>query len=487
MTRYLGIAHIRLYRLIHGIWFAIFILITLIGCTTVGPDYHPPEMSMPDVWHAPPKEEPATQGSAPESLASWWTAFNDTELNSLIEQAVSGNLALKEALARLREARASRGMVEADRYPTLDAGGSLTRSGGGKDAGRGQSTDLYALSFDAGWEIDIFGGVSRSVEAAEAEVQAGQEDLRDILVSFISEVALNYIDVRTYQARLTVTHANLDAQEKTYQLTLFRYQAGLSDELAVQQARYNLMSTRSQIPTLRSGLNEAMNRIAVLLGEQPGNVHGELEEIKPIPVSPLKIAVGVPADILRRRPDIRKAERNLAAATAQIGVAMSELYPKFKLVGSIGLESLSSGSLLSWANRIWQIGPGITWNIFNTGAVRQNIAAKTALRDQALYQYESTVLDALEEVKNALMAYSEEHGKRDDLVETTQAAQKAVDLAQQKYQAGLSDFSNILDAQRSLLSFQDQLVQSNGTIASNLVRLYKALGGGWTTMTGEEE
>jgi NodT family efflux transporter outer membrane factor (OMF) lipoprotein len=249
----------------------------------------------------------------------------------------------------------------------------------------------------------------------------------------------------------------------------------------VQQARYNLENTRSEVPNLRTGLDAAMNRVAVLLGEQPGKVHAELEQREPIPVPPLKVAVGVPADLLRRRPDVRQAERELAAQTAKIGVATADLYPKFTLSGSIGLESLSMNNPSSGILTLTG-GPQITWAIFKGGAIRQNIEVQSALQEQALIQYEAVILGALEEVENALVAYAEVQQRRQSLSEATQAAQKAAELAQYKYQAGLTDFTNILDAQRSLLSFQEQLAQSNGDVTSNLVRLYKALGGGWPSL-----
>jgi multidrug efflux system outer membrane protein len=259
----------------------------------------------------------------------------------------------------------------------------------------------------------------------------------------------------------------------------------LSDELAVQQARYSLENTRSLIPALRTAVEEAMNRIAVLLGEQPGKVHPELEKREPIPVTPLNIAVGVPADLLRRRPDVRQAERELAAQTARIGVATADLYPKFTLNGSIGLESLSLSHLSS--GLLTAVGsPQITWAIFKGGAIRQNIEVQSALQEQYLIAYESAVLSALEEVENALVAYAEVQQRRQSLSEATDAAQKALDLAQHKYQAGLTDFNNVLDAQRSLLSFQEQLAETEGNVTSNLVRLYKALGGGWTSMVADK-
>lgn len=464
----------------------ILAILMLAGCATVGPDYVPPDTPVSATWHTQLKGGLAAGEQDPQTLAAWWTTLNDPELSSLTGRAVSGNLDLKRARARVREARARRGIAEADSFPTLDAVGSANWSLTSKDTGSGKTGELYNGSFDAGWELDIFGGVRRSVEAAGADLEATQEDLRNVLVSLLAEVALNYLDVRTFQVRLAVAEANLATQSETYQLTQWRYEAGLSDELAVQQARYNLESTRSQIPTLRTGLEEAMNRIAVLLGEQPGKVHTELEKREPIPIPPLKVTVGVPADLLRRRPDVRQAERQLAAQTARIGVATADLYPKLTLSGSIGLEALSlnnaSPGILTLSG-----GPRITWAIFKAGAIRQNIEVQSALQEQALIQYKATILGALEEVENTLNAYAEERRRGDDLREATDAAQKAVDLAQQKYQAGLTDFNNVLEAQRSLLSFQGQLAQSDGTVTSNLVRLYKALGGGWTSMASDEK
>ncbi len=457
------------------------------GCATVGPDYVPPKTSVSKSWHTQLKGGLIAEEADPQTLAGWWKTLNDSELSSLIDRALLDNLDLKKAQARVREARARRAVAKADLFPTLDTTGSATWSRISKDKGSGKTSDLYTAGFDAGWELDIFGGVRRSVEAATAELQATEEDLRDILVTLLAEVALNYVEVRTFQNRLTVAEANLEAQSETYQLTQWRYQAGLCDELAVEQARYNLENTRSQIPSLRTGLEEAMNRIAVLLGEEPGKVHAELEKREPVPVTPLNVAVGVPADLLRRRPDVRRVERELAAQTARVGVATADLYPKFTLSGSIGLELLSLRNLSS--SGVWNLsgGPKITWAIFRAGAIRQNIEVQSALQEQYLIAYESAVLSALEEVENSLVAYSEEQQRRQSLRKAAEAAQKAVNLAQQKFQSGLTDFSNVLEAQRSLLSFQDQLVQSEGTVTSNLVRLYKALGGGWTSMVPDGE
>jgi NodT family efflux transporter outer membrane factor (OMF) lipoprotein len=458
---------------------AISVLI-LVGCAAVGPDYARVEPDAPEKWHTQLQEGLNPGVLDPETLARWWRSLNDSELSSLEERAVKGNLDLKIAQSRIREARALRGISKADLFPTIDASASATNYRNSENSSSFQEHKLYSVGFDAGWELDVFGGIRRSVEAAQANLEATQMDLYDVLVSLLAEVALNYVEVRTFQTALTVTESNIKSQEETYELNRSRYQAGIINELAVQQSLYSLEQARSLIPALQTGLEAAKNRLAVLLGEKPGAVHHELEERKPIPVPPITVAVGVPAEAMRRRPDIRRAERNLAAQTARVGVATADLYPKFRLIGSMGLESISTGNLLTPDSRTWSITPGVSWNIFRGGAIRQNINVQSARQEQALIQYESVVLSAHEEVENVLVAYAKQQRRRESLAAATSAAQKAVQLAQDQYKVGLVDFSNVLDAQRSLLSFQDQLAQSNGAVTSNLIRLYKALGGGWT-------
>lgn len=458
---------------------AAFIVLALAGCAAVGPNYTRVEPKAPENWHAELQRGLRGDKLNSEKLSRWWTTLNDPELTSLVERAVKGNLTLKDAQSRLREARALRGISKAALFPTLDAGASVTKRRNSENSDSGTESNLYAAGFDAGWELDVFGGVRRSVEAAQASLEASQADLQNVLVSLMAEVALNYVEVRTYQARLSSAYENIKAQQETYELNHSRYEAGIIDELVVKQALYNLERSRSQIPTLEIGLESAKNRLAVLLGESPGALHQELDETKPIPVPPMTVAVGVPAETLRNRPDIRIAERNLAAQTARIGVATADLFPKFRLFGTIGIESLSSKDFLEWASRTWSNGPGVSWNIFDAGAIRQNIEVQTARQEQALLQYESTVLNAQEEVENVLVAFAKEQRRRESLSRATEAARQADLLARDQYQAGLVDFSNVLITQLALLSFQDELVQSDGAVTTNLVRLYKALGGGW--------
>ncbi len=460
----------------------LFSVLVFSACAPVGPDFVPPPSDSPARWHAAMPNGVTAEPADSRLLAEWWRVLGDAQLSDLMARAVAGNSDLKEARARLREARARRGGAQADRFPTVDATGSASKSRSSENNGSGRVSEIFAAGFDAAWELDVFGGTRRAVEAADAELAASRQDLRDVLVSLTAELALNYVEMRTYQRRLQVAESNLKSREETFQLARTRFASGLSDELAVQQAQYNLASIRSQIPDLETGLAEAANRLAVLVGEAPGALHLQLSGPRPIPRTPLTVAVGVPADALRQRPDVRAAEYRLAAQTARIGVATAELYPKFRLSGSIGLEASKAGELFESASRTWRIGPGVSWNLFDAGAIRRNIDVQTALQEQMLAQYEAAVLSALEEVENALVAYAGEQVRRRALQIGMDAADRAALLAQDQFKAGLVSFDNVLEAQRSLLSFQDQVAQSEGTVTTNLVRLYKALGGGWAPL-----
>jgi NodT family efflux transporter outer membrane factor (OMF) lipoprotein len=433
------------------------------GCAAVGPEYIAPEIPAPAAWQAEFGGGEDTTAPDPTRLECWWANL-------------AQNLDLKQALARVREARARRGVKDAALFPALDLSADATQSRSGTDAVR----ESYGGSFDAGWELDLFGGVRRAREAAVADLQAGVAGLSDVLVSLTAEVGLNYVDVRTYQARLIVAKANLASQQETYELIQGRYAVGLSNELALQQARYNLESTRSRIPTLVTGGAAALNRLTVLTGQRAGKLHAMLIEPHPIPVAPISIAVGIPAQTLQRRPDIRKAERELAAQTARIGVAEAERYPKIRLSGSIGLEASKLADLFDGADLFWNYGPRISWNIFDAGAIRNTIKVQEALQEQALIAYEAAVLEAMEEVENAMTAFAQEQLRRSRLTHAVEAAQLAEKISSDKFSAGLINFSDVLDVQRTLFSFQDQLAESDGTVTANLIRLYKALGGGWS-------
>ena len=464
---------------------AILLWQSLSGCAKVGPDYSKPAEMAPAAWQAPISGGLSTALIDGQNLAEWWTILQDPLLNSYIQQAIAGNLDLEQARARLQEARARRDISSASLFPTLDASGSVTKSKSSSNRGSGNESTSYSAGFDAGWELDLFGGGQRAVEAAQAQLEASEEDLRDVLVSLLAEVALNYVEIRTYQTRLQIANDNLSAQQETFALTEARYQSGLANELALQQARYLVASTRAQIPSLRTSLTKAENVLAVLLGQPPGFLNNQLQAMTPLPALPASVAVGIPAETIQRRPDIRKAERQLAAQTAQIGAATADLYPSVKLFGSIGLDALSAGKLFNSGSSGYSFGPSISWAIFDAGAIQANIQLQSALQQEALAKYKAAVLSALEEVEGALVAYAEEQNRYQALQEAADASGQAASLAEFQFQAGLSSFTEVLDTRRSVLSFQDQLAQSAATMTGNLIRLYKALGGGWTSLIPE--
>ena len=457
---------------------AVYLLQALTGCIKVGPDYVKTDPMPPAAWQAPLNGGLATEQADPQALAEWWTALKDPLLTRFIHQAITGNLDLKQARARLLQARARRNISGAGLFPSLDLSGTATKSRSSMERG-GTESNLYSIGFDAGWELDLFGGVQRAEEAAQAQMEASREDLHDVLVSLLAEVALNYIEVRTYQTRLQIAQANLTAQEETFELVKARYQGGLTTELALQQARYLVAGTRAQIPGLHTGLIAASNQLAVLLGLPPGSLMAQLQRQEPLPALPLTLAVGIPADTLQRRPDIRSVERQLAAQTARIGAATAELYPSLRLSGSVGLEALSTDRLFRSGSRTSTFGAGLSWPVFDAGAIRANIHLQTALQEETLAKYQATVLTALKEVEDALVAYAREQERNQALQETADAAGQAALLSEIQYKAGLTSFTEVLDSRRSLFSFQDQLALSTGTMTANLVRLYKALGGGW--------
>ncbi|MDA8139556.1 MAG: efflux transporter outer membrane subunit [Desulfobacteraceae bacterium] len=473
--------------------FFILAAIALCGCPAVGPDYVKPEVEQPKAWHSKLDNGLSATAMSTEALARWWTTLNDPVLSELMTRAMSGNLDLQGAQARVREARARRGISQAGYYPAVDASGNYATNRSSESTvptAQGKEYQMYNVGVDAAWEIDLFGGVRRSVEAADADLAATQEDLNNVLVSLLAEAALTYVDVRTLQKRVEVAEANVKAQQETYLLTQSRFKAGLTDELAVQGASYALAGTRAQIPALQARLVASMNSLDVLLGLTPGTVHAQLSAKAPIPVPPASVAVGVPAETLRNRPDVRRAERQLAAQTALIGVAKADLYPKLSLVGTIGYEAQNlqnignaSNNLLDSGNLTYRYGPSVSWAIFRGGAVFQNIEVQNARQEQALKFYKSTVLSALGEAESALAAYAREQERRDQLVTATQAASMAFKLARNQYQAGLVDFSVVLIAQQSMLNYEDQLALSEGAVTTNLVKLYKSLGGGWTAQT----
>ena len=462
----------------------VLLYFSLTGCSSVSEKYRKPESSAGDMpaWNGRLDGAISAADLDPAILAEWWKTLEDPELNSLIDRAIAANLDLRTAQAQLRRARAERNIAQANRSPSVGVGGSATRSGTTEDA-----SSLYSASLDATWELDVFGGLARGVEAAEADLQAAEEVRRDVLVTVLAEVALNYADLRTLQRRRTIAQDNLESQQRYLSILMAQKQEGAATQLEVNRAEANVATTRSAIPSLEQQLSETKNRLAVLIGRNPGELNAELEAVSKLAVPQARVAVGVPAQVLRRRPDVRAAERRLAAETARVGVAVADLYPKFALKGSIGLESLSLESLFKTASGVFGFGPSAQWNAYDGGRTRERIEVQSALQEEALIDYDRAILTALEDVQNAVTAFTQEQLRNHSLEVAAKSEANAAKLATARYDAGVTDFLSVLDAQRSRLGAEDELARSNGAILSNLIRIYKALGGGWTPEPSKAE
>ena len=466
--------------------------ITSSSCVLVGPSYREPATPKPPRWIAEFKR--GLEAGDPE-ISRWWHVFDDALLDDLVHRAVTTNVDVTQALARVRESRARSAAAGADLAPTLDAVGSYTRDHASGSRGGGSSlsssdrtSDSFFTGFDASWEIDLFGRRRRTIEQTRAELESSEASLRDALVTVAAEVARNYVEVRSLQSRIAIAETNVESQVDSLSLAQWRYQAGLIGALDVDQATYNLANTRARIPDLETALAAARNRIAVLLGLPPGAVDEDLAAIAPVPSVPVSVAVGVPADLLRRRPDVAAAERQVAAATAAIGVATADLYPTLSLTGSIGFSASDIADLGTGASGTWGFGPSLRWNVFDAGRIRSHIREQSAVADQAVAAYETAVLGAYEEAENALVAYVREQIRHDHLADAVVAAESALRLARMQYESGVVDFQQVLEAQRAQLTFQESLAISTASVTTDLVALYKALGGGWeAAICGDHE
>lgn len=454
------------------------------GCMTPGPAYQPQQPELPAAWQSVDSSQVAGRTG---DITRWWESFNDPVLASLIEKALISNVGLQLAEARLREARAARRGVISAEGPNVSAGGSFKKthtpsgaiSGMGANGSDGYETNQYQAGFDASWELDIFGGLKRAVEAADADVQTQVEASRDVMVSVAAEVAASYIDLRTFQQRILVATSALGTQKKTMELTRKRFEAGLVTRLDLVNSEAQVATTESQIPVLEVGVRQATFALAILMGKAPADLDADLSAIREIPAAMGQVPVGVPSDLCRRRPDIRQAEAAVHAATARVGVATADLFPKFYLMGNAGYQNASASSLVDWSSRFWSIGPSMSWPIFDSGKIRSNIAVREAQQEQAILGYRQTVLNALQEVENALVAASKEAARQDSLRKAVEANRKSLDLSLQLYSGGQTDFLSVLQAQRALFTAEDSLYQSFRTVSTQLVALYKALGGGW--------
>lgn len=451
-----------------------------ISCA-VGPNYQKPEISTPDLWH-----QELVRGLEPGqgNLSSWWTLLDDPLLTSLIARAREGNLDVQLALDRLFEARARRGIAEGQWFPSVNAGADYSRSLFSQELfplpGQEQPTNFFSTGMDASWEVDLFGRIRRSVEAADADYMSRIEDYRDVLVLLYAEVGSAYVEGRALQLRIKYTLGNIETQRATLKLVRARNRAGLVGDLDVRQAELNLARTESFLPSLRQGLEQVIHRLGVLMGDFPSALYSELTPDQPIPGPPSDIPIGLPLDLLRQRPDLRSAERRLAAQTARIGVATADLYPRLTILGQFAFSARDAAKWMTGDALSYGIGPTVQWNVFDGGRIRSNIKARDAVAREALTSYERAVLLALEDAENAFVAYVQEGERRDALERSARAAQQSVDLVKDLYRTGLVDFQNVLDMERSLFLEQDQLAASEGRVTQNLIAIYRALGGGWT-------
>jgi multidrug efflux system outer membrane protein len=463
-------------------------LALLAGCT-VGPDYRAPaamRLGVPSSY-APPVTQTGV-GNAPTSdisagtanLATWWQQFDDPLLTELIGRATAGNLQIAQSLARLAQAREARVQAGADLLPTVNgsagAGRNFTRATGAAGGGSSGTTDL-SLGADASWQADIFGGVKRGLEAARANEAAARFDLEGVRTSVAAEVATNYIDARLAQARLQIAKSTLSIQDENLQIADWRVQAGLVSALDVEQARAQRAQTAAGIPLLETSYLQAVARLGTLTGQAPGALRSEIETIAPIPRGPDSIVIGIPADTLRRRPDVRSAERQLAAATARIGVAQASLYPALSISGNLNTDATTIGKLgsLLTGGLFVQIAQAI----FDAGKRRSEVRSSRAAADLAFANYKQTVLSGLEDVENAMQALQAAKARQAQFAISLDAANAAAIYARSQYRSGLIDFLTLLQSEQALLSARDGLASAKADQALALVQLYLALGAGW--------
>lgn len=454
--------------------------LALTACVAVGPDYTPVQGVEAAGWQRLDPADGLFSTAPSGDLSQWWRQFDDPLLTTLVDEALAAGPDLRSAVARLREARARRTTALAGFFPEVTGTASGRSSKSSSATGGGDTRELYSAGFDAGWELDLFGGVRRGVEAADADLAAAAATLEETRVSLAAEVAANYVEVRSLQLRLAIARDNLASQSETLQLTEWREQAGLANRQEVDQARSNREQTRAQIPALQTALAEAEHRLDLLLGRPPGTLHPRLAAAGDLPPVPEQIAVGIPAEALRQRPDLRAAERSVAAATARVGVAEAARYPNFRLSGSLGLEALTLGALDNGGAGASSLLGSISVPLFDAGRRRSQVEVQDALREQALVSYEKTLLAALQEVESALVALARNRERSAALTLATGAAQSAAELARQRYAAGLIDFQSVLDTERSVRALEDSLASTRTDGVLALIKLYKALGGGWS-------
>ena len=492
----------------------------LAGCASVGPNYRPVQAQVPVAWPGgsehvatpsaypvPPasnstvvpspinsgsvvtvttNSEPpptiCTTGTPADNMINWWSVFNDPVLDQLISDALTCNLDLKLAQLRIIQSRENKGIVEAAWFPQINANDSAKkeRAPGSNGPRRHNGTlNAFQHGLDATWELDFFGGTRRAVEAADAQIDASIEDRRNVMVTVIAEVGIDYISLRGLQKQLAIARENVDSQQKSVELTDKKFNAGISNALDVANAKALVATTRAQIPVLQTAAQQMTYSIAVLLGKEPAALDELLGKSAPIPPAPAAIPLGLPSDLLCRRPDVRRAQALIHAATAQIGVARADFFPKFSLTGQTGLSGPKPSSLISLSRRFYNFGPTIDYPIFAGGRINCNYLLQKTLTEQATVTFQQTVLGALHDVDSSVYAFAKEREHHDAIADAVKAYQQVVTLSLKLYRDGSTDFLNVITAQRSLYQAQDELAQSERAMSVDVVAVYKALGGGW--------
>lgn len=429
-------------------------------------------------WKTVPAGGEVPQPADEAALSHWWTVFNDPLLTSLEERALKSNFDLRTALSSIDQARANRYSASGSLLPSVTVMGSSTGNRNSNWTG-GQLSDSNSAQLQASWEPDFFGAVRKNIASNDASIQAAQEGLRNTMVALTAEVATDYINLRSYQAQVEVTQSNLTKYRETYEMTLDKRRSGLAADLDVTQALETVQATEATLPVLDINIRQTMNALAILLAQRPGALDAELAEAKPIPVVPPEVAVGIPADLLRRRPDVKQAERKVAAQALQVGVAKANLYPTFSLTGTFMTSVENLLNVLSPAAIGSTVAGSVQQAILNRRTLKAQVKLQNALLDQSEIAYDNTLLGAVRDVENSLYSFGQDHVKRKSLAEAAGSAEQAAEMSRELYASGLKDFLTVEDSERTVLSAQNSLVQADATVDTDLIALYKAMGGGW--------
>jgi NodT family efflux transporter outer membrane factor (OMF) lipoprotein len=469
----------------HILCFALLPLVAC-GCVSVGPDYQRPQFDSPKNWGE--TATPAGSAAGVEQ-AAWWKNLGDPVLDSLIRQAVAQNLDVAQARARIVQARAEVVVVRAGALPALNTAGATTSGysdssvlSSAPDTSSSSAVSPYTTyqgGLGVSWEIDVFGGQRRQREAARATLEASTEDFNATVLTLLGDVAKNYVELRAYQKRLAIARASTQSQQENVAVTRERFKIGLISHLDVSQAQAQKASTEADMPTLEASIKQSIHRLGILLGQEPNALKAELEPVRPLPETSGVNALGLPSELLLRRPDLRKAERQLAVASANIGVAEAERYPKFDLTMGLGLQGNVLTTFLGLANWYWSVVPAVSAPIFDAGKTRAGVAKKRAVYDESLAKYHATFLTALEDVENALCAYAADDARKRSLQESVLASEEALTLARERYAKGLTSFLDVLSAEKTLYEAQENHCKSSAALILDIITLYKALGGGW--------